>query len=157
MRVSRRHGRLRLRLEPVEVDLLEALLDQLESVLDGDDGDGAEDIRDRLFPAAYPDDPDAADEFRALTAETLRGDRDERIAACRAELAAGGDVDLSPPDTAQRWIQVLNDLRLAFGTRLGVTEDDPPAFDPDAHDADLRAVYHWLTEVQDSVVGELMH
>jgi Domain of unknown function (DUF2017) len=157
VRVSRRRGRLRLLLEPVEVDLVGALLGQLESVLDGPKGDGADDVRGRLSPAAYPDDPDAAAEFRELTEAALHSERIERIAACRADLADGGEVELSEPETAQRWIKVLNDLRLAFGTRLGVTEEDSHAFDPGAPDADLRAVYHWLTEAQDLVVGELMH
>jgi hypothetical protein len=47
---------------------------------------------------------------------------------------------------------VLNDLRLALGTRLGVTEDDydrGPTGEP-------WVIYHWLTAVQDSVVTALM-
>ena len=156
MKVGRRKGRLRLRLEPVEVELLQTLFQQLEAVLDGPDGDGAEAIRDRLVPDGYRDDEEAAAEFRGLTADTLRTERDERIAACRAELTEGGEVDISDPDAARRWIQVLNDLRLAFGTRLGVTEDDRPYVDPDDPDAELRAIYHWLSAVQDSVVSELM-
>ena len=156
MRVNRRHGRLRLQLEPVEVALLQSLLDQLEAVLDGAADDGAEEIRARLVPAAYRDDPEAAQEFHRLTADALRSERDERIAAFRAELASSEAVDITDPDHARRWIQVLNDLRLAIGTRLGVTEDDPPDFDPDEAGAELRAVYHWLTAVQDAVVVELM-
>jgi hypothetical protein len=127
-------------------------------VLDGEDGsgDGADAIRRRLAPDGYRDDPDAADEFRRMTADTLRTERDERIAACQAELATSGEVDITDPDTSRRWIQVLNDLRLAFGTRLGVTEDDGPDLDPDDPDVELRAIYHWLSAVQDSVVSELM-
>ena len=154
MKVGRRKGRLRLRLEPVEVQLLQSLFDQLESVLDGADGSDA--IRRRLVPDGYRDDPEAADEFRRMTSDTLRSERDERLAACRAELETSGEVDITDADTARRWIQVLNDLRLAFGTRLGVTEDESPYLDPDDPDAELRAVYHWLSAVQDSVVSELM-
>ena len=156
MRISRRHGRLRIRLEPLEVSLLQSLLDQLESVLDGPSGDGAEEIRARLNPSAYPDDREADEEYRRLTADTLRGERDERIGACRDELARTSDVDITDPEVGRRWIQVLNDLRLAFGTRIGVTEDDSPRVDPDDPDGELRAIYHWLTAVQDSVVVELM-
>jgi hypothetical protein len=156
VKVSRRHGRLRLRLEPVEVDLLDSLFDQLEAVLDGGPDDGLDEIRLRLSPSAYRDDPDAAAEFRTLTETALRGDRDERIAACRAELAQGGDIDLGGPDTARRWIQVLNDLRLALGTGLGVSEDDDGTLEADDPQADVRAVYYWLTAVQDSLVGHLM-
>ena len=157
MKISRRHGRLRLRLEPVEVDLLGSLFDQLEAVLDGTDGGReGDDVRRRLVPDAYPDDPAAEAEYRTLTETTLGQERDERIAACRAELTAGGEVDLTEPDVGRRWIQVLNDLRLAIGTRLGVTEEDDRDFDPFDPDAQLRAVYHWLTAVQDAVVVELM-
>ena len=53
---------------------------------------------------------------------------------------------------------MLNDLRLALGTRLGITEDDT------GDDRSTRAtrtqrprlVYYWLTAVQDSVVRALM-
>ena len=154
MRVLRRHGRLRLRLEPVEVDMLLSLLDQLEAVLDEDADD---EVRQRLFPSAYRDDAGAEAEYRELTESTLALERSERIGACRAELAHDSDVDLSTPEASRRWIQVLNDLRLALGTRLGVSEDDPPDFDPDAPDGQIRAIYHWLTAVQDSVVGALLH
>ena len=157
MKISRRHGRLRLRLEPVEVDLLGSLFDQLGAVLDGTDGGReGDDVRRRLVPDAYQDDPAAEAEYRTLTETTLRQERDERIAACRAELATGGEVDLTDPDAGRRWIQVLNDLRLAIGTRLGVTEDDDHDIDPFDPDVQLRAVYHWLTAVQDAVVVELM-
>jgi hypothetical protein len=48
---------------------------------------------------------------------------------------------------------VLNDLRLALGTRLGITEDDDHVVErPD----DPRVVYYWLTGIQDAVVQALM-
>jgi hypothetical protein len=156
VRVSRRKGQLHVKLDPVEVSLLGSLLDQLEGVLDGTDGDGAEAIRARLSPAGYRDDPGADAEFRELTGAALRGERDERISACRAELAQGGTLDLTDPGAARRWIQVLNDLRLTLGTHLDVTEDTASRLDPQDPDAELWAIYHWLTAVQDSVVSELL-
>jgi hypothetical protein len=155
VKVTGRGGRLRLRLEPVEVELLTMLFDELEGVLDGAVAADEQVLR-RLNPAAYRDDPQAEDDYRALTGTSLRNDRRDRMATCRAELAAAGDVDLGEPDAAQRWIQVLNDLRLALGTRLGITEDDEQGMDPAAPDAPSREVYYWLTAVQDSVVRALM-
>jgi hypothetical protein len=153
VKVSRRRGRLRLHLEAPEADLLRRLFDELEAVLDG----GADDaVLRRLNPAAYRDDDRAEADFRELTADALRGARDERIEACRADLARSSDVDLGDPDAGRRWIQVLNDLRLALGTRLGVTEDEHPEIDPHDPAAQPRLVYHWLTAVQDSVVQGLM-
>jgi hypothetical protein len=156
VKVSRRRGQLQVKLDPAEVSILDSLLDQLTGILAGRDGDGADALRARLSPAGYRDDPAAEADFRELTAAALRDERDERIAACRAELARGGALDLTDPDAARRWIQVLNDLRLALGTRLEVTEDARTELDPDTPDAELWAVYHWLTAVQDSVVGELL-
>jgi hypothetical protein len=122
----------------------------LESPVDPDDA-----VLARLYPSAYRDDDEADLEYRSLTESGLRAERVERIAACRADLDRA-EIDLSPPDDARRWIQVLNDLRLALGTRIGITQDDDPALDrPDAAEPP-RVIYYWLTAVQDSVVHALM-
>lgn len=144
-----------LRLDPEETQLLALLFDELSALL-SEDADPADDVRQRLHPAAYRDDPDAEAEYQALTEASLRAARDERIAACRADLAAGGEIALGDPETARRWLQVLNDLRLALGTRLGVTQDGEPELDPDDPEAKPWMVYSWLTAVQDAVVNALM-
>lgn len=150
MKVTRRGG-LRLRLEPVEVSVLTALLTQLDATLGGEDADDS--VVQRLYPSAYPDDDAADADYREITESGLRAERQERAAACAAELAA--QVDLSDRAVATRWIKVLNDLRLVLGTRLGVTEDDPE-FDLADPEEQPRMVYHWLTGVQDAVVHALM-
>ena len=77
----------------------------------------------RLLPDAYRDDPEAAGEFRRYTELSLR---DGKVAAARTVLgtlpARGGRVRLSQPD-AEAWLRALNDVRLALGVRLGVTDD----------------------------------
>ena len=147
-------GRPVLRLDPDETQLLLLLFDELTALL-GDAG-ADDDVLNRLNPAAYRDDPDAEAEYRALTEASLRAERDERIAACQADLARGGAVELDDPDAARRWLQVLNDLRLALGTRLGVTQDDDLDIDPDDPAAQPWLVYSWLTAVQDTVVRTLL-
>jgi hypothetical protein len=163
MRITGRRGRRQLRLEAVEVALLETLLAEL-STLVADDGDHDDPVVARLYPAAYRSDDDAEDEFRSLTRDSLRADRLARIAACvqdldGADASQATDVDIADPETGERWIKALNDLRLALGTRLGVTEDDGPEdVDADGDPAPgdhSRLVYHWLTAVQDSVVTSL--
>lgn len=170
-----RHSRLRLEFEPAEVALLLQLFDELEGLLtdgsggpvgpDGLDGPGgrggppADDpVLARLYPAAHPDDDAASAEFRELTESGLRTHRIERIGACRADLHDGA-VDLADADVGRRWIQAVNDLRLALGTRLGVSEDSPPDRDLDVTDPAQRpwVIYHWLTYLQDTVVQALMH
>jgi hypothetical protein len=160
VKLTGRHGRhrpYRLRFDPVEAQVLADLFDGFDDLLAGPPAGGPDsEALARLFPAAYPDDESAAAEFRALTETSLRDERAERVGLCRAELADGGDIELGDPEIARRWIQVLNDLRLTLGTRLGVTEDDEHRVDPADPDHQDRLVYHWLTAVQDTVVSALM-
>jgi Domain of unknown function (DUF2017) len=98
----------------------------------------------RLLPDAYRDDDRAAGEFRRLTESSLRRDKvssaERLLAALPAEGA--GEVRLDP-ETTESWLATINDVRLALGTRLEVTEPDPE--DPDAP---AYVVYLWLTELQ---------
>jgi hypothetical protein len=155
VKISRKRGRLLLHLEPAEVSLMVALLDEMAALLAAD-ADPDDEVLRRLHPDAYSDDAQAQAEYRTLTESSLRTQRNERIETCRAELAGSDGVDLTDPEAAQRWIQVLNDLRLALGTRLGITEDDDHNIDPGGIDAQPRLIYYWLTAVQDSVVQQLM-
>jgi hypothetical protein len=155
VKVAGRRGRLRLRLDRSEMALMTSLLDDLDAVLGGDPAE-PDDVLQRLYPAAYRDDDEAETEFRTLTEAGLRNDRTERIEACRADLATGADIDLQDPETGQRWLRVLNDLRLTAGIRLGITEDDRPDFDPFDPGQQPRVVYYWLTAVQDTLVQALM-
>ena len=61
-----------------------------------------------------------------------------------------------PPDAVDRWIRVLNDLRLTLGTRLGIAADDDYALDAADPDVQERARYVWLTALQDLLVTSLM-
>jgi len=154
VRVTRRRGHARIQLESVESSLLANLFDDLSGALQTLPDDDP--VRQRLFPAAHRSDEEAAAEFRSLTEDSLRDSKAERLGQCRTELPTGeGDIDLDD-DGAQRWLTVLTDLRLAIGTRLNVSEDDDPAIDPADPDAQLRAIYHWLTALQDSLVHAVM-
>ena len=112
----------------------------------------------RLLPDAYRDDPEAAGEFRRYTEQGLRSGK---VAAAQTVLdtlpAGGGHVRLRPED-AQAWLRALNDVRLAIGTVLGITEDYEEEMEA-ASWADPRSayleVYHWLGYVQDSLVRAL--
>jgi hypothetical protein len=159
MKVSRRRGAVRVRLDQVEVSLFVSLVNDFLSLLEAETADepnaAPDPVLDRLFPDAYADAEPAA-EFRALTRAGLRDDRVERAVASRDELLEV-DGELNLDDAAgTRWIQVINDLRLALGTRLEITEDDDHSVDPDAPDAQARTIYFWLTWLQDSLVQALM-
>ncbi|MDT4934378.1 MAG: hypothetical protein QOK11_2270 [Pseudonocardiales bacterium] len=156
MKVTRRRGALRLRFDPVETVLLGSLLDELAGALESDALDDDDPVRQRLFPDGYRGDDDAAAEFRSLTEGSLSAERSERARDCARQLTPGVTELGLDGAAGERWIQVLNDLRLALGTRLEITEEDEPEFEPDDPDAEQRAVYYWLTGMQDAVVRALM-
>jgi hypothetical protein len=112
----------------------------------------------RLLPDAYRDDPEAAGEFRRYTEQGLRSGK---AAAARTVLATlpadGGRVRLSEPE-AQAWLRALNDVRLALGVRLEVTDDFDDAVSVMSLD-DPRApyveVYQWLAYLQDTLIRAL--
>ncbi len=112
----------------------------------------------RLLPDAYRDDTEAAGDFRRFTEQELR---DGKAAAARTVLATlpedGGRIRLSDEE-GQVWLRALNDVRLALGVRLSITEDfDPRAADLDP--ADPRSaymwIYDWLTFLQETLVRAL--
>jgi len=157
VKVRRRGGVVRLRLDQVETRLLIRLFDDLVDLVSADDLDAADDpVRRRLFPAGYRDDDAAEAEFRSLTELSLRTERVARARHCADDLAHDpAEVGLTE-EIGQRWIAVLNDLRLALGTQLDVTEEDGPEIDPDDPLAQQRAIYYWLTAAQDAIVRALM-
>jgi len=113
----------------------------------------------RLLPDAYRDDPDAAGEFRRFTEQSLRSAKQESARIVLDTLPAdGGSVKLSG-EQAQSWLRALNDVRLALGVRLGVTEEFEQQWQElDSLDPRSAAfeVYAWLGGVQESLVQALM-
>jgi len=112
----------------------------------------------RLLPDAYGDDAEAAGEFRRYTEQGLRSGK---VAAARTVLgtlpSSGGRVRLSAGD-AEAWLRSLNDVRLALGVLLGITEDYESELG-DVDRADPRSaylqVYDWLTYLQETLVRAL--
>jgi hypothetical protein len=154
MRPFRRRGRdVVARLEPAESGILGLLLDQLEQLLAADDADVEGDpVVARLLPAGHRTDPEIAADYRELTEAALRSGKTDDLAAVRATLpAAGGEVRLDP-DQAGAWLRTTNDLRLALGERIGVTEETEPPEDPVGEADQQLAVYYWLTGLQGSLV-----
>ena len=112
----------------------------------------------RLLPDGYRDDPESAQEFRRFTESGLRSAKVESAQMLLQTLpVSGGKVKLSS-DQAEAWLRSLNDVRLALGVRLGVTDD----FDglnehvgPDDPRHAYIQVYQWLAFLQESLVAAL--
>lgn len=144
-------------LEPAEGGILGLLLDQLEQLLTTDADDVGDDpVLERLFPDGHRSDPAMAAEYRDLTEASLRSGKADDLATMRASLPAGGGEVTLDPDQAGAWLRTSNDLRLALGTRLDISEDsEPPEELTDEQDQQL-AVYYWLTALQGSLVDALV-
>jgi hypothetical protein len=158
MRPFRRRGdELVARLVDAEASIVGLLLDQLEQLLAADpDDSGGDPVVERLLPPGHASDPEIAADYRDLTEAALRSGKADDLAIVRATLPPeGGDVRLDD-DQARAWLRTTNDLRLALGTRLGVTADTEPPEDPTEEEGSQLAVYYWLTAVQGSLVDALV-
>ncbi|UNO41813.1 DUF2017 domain-containing protein [Streptomyces sp. MST-110588] len=137
-------------------------------------------------PDVVPDDDThaASAEFRRYTENDLRArKREDALAVVRAldallpdgrtptasETAThspsaptgpGGAVLRLKPDESRQWLGALNDLRLAIGTRLEVTDEDDGGELLRLPDADPRKpmvmAYLWLGALQESLVETLL-
>src|ERR1700760_2149634 len=109
----------------------------------------------RLLPDGYRDDPDAAGEFRRYTEPALRSAKHQAAQEMLDTLPEeGGRIQLTQ-DQALSWLKALNDVRLALGVRLGVTEEFEEQWGrlkPDDPQWSAFEVYAWLGAVQESLV-----
>ena len=167
-----------------EADLLRSLAGQLIELLRNESatsrqGDPLEDLLDfsgpttapedpvlaRLFPTAYPDDEEAAGDFRRFTESSLRDGKANAAATIIDTLEESGlppepedglfiDVELDAQQ-AMIWMRSFTDMRLAIATRLGVEEGDEdywatlPDDDPRAQ---VHDIYDWLGYLQETLV-----
>lgn len=148
-------GAIRVRLSDDDRRVMEWLLPQLRSSLVGVSAEGevAESLR-RLFPAAHPDDPEAESDYQRLMRDQLLAQRLDAIDTVESTLTAERLDD----ESADRWMGVVNDLRLTIGTVLDVGEDDVAEIDADDPDAAAWFAYDYLTgllaELVDARAGE---
>lgn len=166
----RRNGQgVVLRLERVENAVIQNLVEQLQQMLGdlpkGDPGLAELGISEstkvpedaalaRLFPDGYQGDDEAAVEFRRYTEATLRDGKEHDASVVLETLAFDEEIQLDH-DQAQSWLRALNDLRLALGTRLDITEDGHDRFEDLNWDDPVYAMfvtYDWLTQLQDGLV-----
>ena len=112
----------------------------------------------RLLPDAYSDDPEASAEFRRYTEESLRAAKINSAQAVLASLPAGGGEVVLSETECQHWLKALNDVRLALGVRLGITDENEDLTENLSADDPRSAyiwVYQWLAYLQDSLIESL--
>jgi hypothetical protein len=104
----------------------------------------------RLFPPAYPDDPERDAGYQVLTRDELLEHKLAALDTVEATLD-GGELDEA---AMTAWMTTLNSLRLVLGTRLDAGEE-PPQLDEDDPLAPAYAVYEVLGWVLSQVVDAL--
>jgi hypothetical protein len=110
----------------------------------------------RLLPDFSTDDEDLSAGMRSLHEPELIDAKDGAAQVILETLTpAGGKVELTPAQ-ADAWLTALNDIRLALGTALDVSEDMPDQLPPDDPRGAHLGVYQWLTFVQDALVQARM-
>ena len=139
--------------EAAEVAALEAMVHGPGSESPPDDP-----VLARLLPDGYRDDPDSAGEFRKYTEPALRSAKYQAAQEMLDTLPdEGGRIQLTA-EQALSWLKALNDVRLALGVRLGVTEEFEEQWSrlkPDDPQWTAYEVYAWLGAVQESLVQAL--
>ena len=164
-------GRVVLRVDQVERGLLMSVARQVMDLVqpaeaspdqdplaaqlgwvDGDVGISDDPAVARLLPDAY-DDPDDAREFRRFTENDLRQSKLQHAMTVVEEIGRSGEkVAVTSTDS---WLGLLNDARIAIGTRIQISEDNHEEL-AELLDDDPRSglfhVYDWLTFLQESLV-----
>lgn len=123
-----------------EARTLRMLLTEYLAVL----ADGGDPALDRLFPAGYRGDDEAAAEFRTYTRDDLHARKRSGAEAVRDAIAQEVRLD---PAAAESWLPPLTDLRLVLAERIGIRSDDDLV--PDTVPGE---VYGWLGHLQESIL-----
>ncbi|WP_116046660.1 DUF2017 domain-containing protein [Amycolatopsis palatopharyngis] len=120
-------------------------------------------VLSRLLPDFHRLDPDNPSKEDLDSAAALRSLHEPEVLEAKVGVATvvlgslppdGGDVKLTL-EQADAWLSAINDVRLALGTALDVSEDMPDELPEDDPRAPHLGVYHWLTWVQETLVQAL--
>lgn len=134
-------GRFRVKLARDVRQFLVKLADEIDEIVTLDIPETR-----RLFPTAYPDDPEKDAGYQVLARDGLIDQRQTAADTLRATI----DNDIVTEHELAQWMSVINDARLVLGTRLDVSEDDEP--DLDDPNLGLYLIYDELGYLLDSIV-----
>jgi Domain of unknown function (DUF2017) len=150
--VQRTDGRFELRLTGDERDLLGSIARRLHEGIAAiaDPTVPTPDEFRRLLPTAYPTDQAAQDKFD----ESQRQETIEYHVRALEILETTIDAETLSDEEASAWLDALVELRLVYGTSLGVEETwyEPDAFDPRYSE---WLAYAYLTYLASEIVDAL--
>jgi hypothetical protein len=150
-RVKRSGSSFRLNLPGPEREVITSLCGQLRELLTAPP-DSHDERTTRLFPTAYPDDPERDAEYRRFMHEELVASRLASIEMVEAT------VSVTELDEGQLmgWMRAVNSIRLVIGTMLDVSEETDLVEIPDDHpDISHYALYAYLSQMLEEIVAAL--
>lgn len=114
----------------------------------------------RLLPDFHREDAELAAGMRMLREPEVIAAKDDAAATLIATLSVeGGTVRLDEP-TARAWLVALGDVRLVFGVRLGIKDEDAETVVSRAEKGSteyaMYVTYRWLSTMQESLVEALL-
>lgn len=115
----------------------------------------------RLLPDFHRDDPDLSAGLRMLREPEVIAAKVDAAATMLGTLPSDGGAVRLDLVTARSWLVTLNDIRLVFGVRLGVTQeseddDDPTGEHLPAPQRAMYVTYRWLSAIQESLASALL-
>lgn len=138
-------GEYRVELDGGLRQVLRELMQQFMQLLEDPDAP----ILHRVFPPAYSNQSDVSlqDEYRRLMQEDLVTRHREE---CEVVLASA-DAKALTEEQLLAWSRAINSIRLALGTYLDVSEDDPIAVPQTAEES----AYRWLSYLLEETIEAL--
>ncbi len=165
MSTFRRHDdRCVARFAADEVAVLRQVATEVIGLLT-DGFDRGDPVVGRLFPDVYRNDPEQAADLRQYTEGELKTAKIDQAAAILAALpSTGGAVVRLDPEAAEAWLRALNDVRLALGIRLDLTDDtdlldeldEAVMRDPTSSRVRQLTMYEYLGVLQESLLESIM-
>jgi len=133
-------GGWQVTLDVEERALLLRLMVELRSLVEGPDDN---ELLDRLFPHAYPDDDEKEAEYQRLMREELVASRVKALEAVSQLLESEPTTVLDEGQTIA-FMQSVNAIRLVLGSLLGIDDDDS-ADEADGADSPEHQLYDFLS------------
>ncbi|MFT4218308.1 MAG: DUF2017 family protein [Micropruina sp.] len=183
-RFRRSGGQLLIRLADYEEAVLESMVEQLITLLEGDgvqvasddpfarweadmaaptDLDSSDPVIARLFPPAYRDDAAAEQEFRRFTQNAQRRTKIEQaqlVLNALLESNGGRDPVVVRRVDVEAWVKTITAVRLTLSVRLGIETaadiDELEQLDPDEPRGVLYGMYEWLGYFLEGLIDKLI-
>lgn len=146
---------LSLSLDHQEAGILRGLTAEMRLLLQAD-VPRQDDVIQRLFPEAH-EDAEEQKAYEELVGAELRRVKMEALEHVERGLAGDDEISVDlTTEEVDEWLRLLNDLRLAIGTRLKVDDSKMERpFDPQDPEAPALSVLHWLAWLQGAMLEEM--